>query len=155
MKDEKRESPNKMSERQARQLLDEAIKVAGNAYNPRSNFAVGAAVLTKKGNIYHGVNVESVISGLGTCAERNALDTMCTNGEYDPIAISCVCPGNNVFHPCGACLQYIFEFSTVAQHDIDIVYGAQDGTMEQSTARTLLPGGFGPTNYDLARFRRS
>ena len=145
-----------MSDEHARALLAEAIKVAKNAYNPRSLFGVGAAVRTKKGNIYHGVNVESVISGLGTCGERNALDTMCTNGEYEAVAIAVACP-SGLHHPCGACIQYIFEFAQVGKFDIEIIYGNYAGEYKTTTVQTLLPGCFGPATsgdkYNLDRFR--
>ena len=41
---------------------------------------VGAAALTKNGNVYTGVCIDTDCS-LGMCAERNALSTMITNGE--------------------------------------------------------------------------
>ena len=42
--------------------------------------AVGAAVLTAEGNIYTGVCIDTA-SGMGMCAERNAMANMLTNGE--------------------------------------------------------------------------
>ena len=44
--------------------------------------SVGAAVLTTKGNIYTGISIDTSCS-LGMCAERNAISTMFTNGEYE------------------------------------------------------------------------
>ena len=41
---------------------------------------VAAAILTKKGNIYVGVCIDTA-STLGMCAERNAIANMITNGE--------------------------------------------------------------------------
>ena len=43
---------------------------------------VGAAVLTRNGNIYTGVNIDTDCS-LGMCAERNAISTMITAGEFE------------------------------------------------------------------------
>ena len=43
---------------------------------------VGAAVCTKQGRIFTGVCVDTDCS-LGMCAERNALSTMITAGEFD------------------------------------------------------------------------
>ena len=43
---------------------------------------VGAAVITKKGSIYTGVCIDTDCS-LGMCAERNAISTMITNGEFE------------------------------------------------------------------------
>ena len=41
---------------------------------------VAAAILTDKGNVYTGVCIDTC-SGLGMCAERNAIANMITNGE--------------------------------------------------------------------------
>lgn len=47
---------------------------------------VGAAVVSKSGAIYTGVCIDTDCS-LGMCAERNAISTMITNGEYEIIMI--------------------------------------------------------------------
>ena len=43
---------------------------------------VAAALLTKAGNIYVGVCINTA-STLGMCAERNAIANMITNGEHE------------------------------------------------------------------------
>ena len=57
-------------------LLAEAASAAQQAYAPYSKFRVGAAVLGGRGAIYRGANIEnaSLGLGLGTCAERVALE---------------------------------------------------------------------------------
>ena len=42
-------------------LLDTARQVMLNAYAPFSHFRVGAAILTEKGNVYRGCNVECIV----------------------------------------------------------------------------------------------
>ena len=44
-------------------LIDTAIKQLDFSYTPYSGFKVGAALLTKKGEIYTGCNIETVQSG--------------------------------------------------------------------------------------------
>ena len=44
--------------------------------------SVAAAVLTKNGNIYTGICIDTS-SSLGMCAERNAMSTMLGNGENE------------------------------------------------------------------------
>lgn len=51
----------------------EAERVRETAYCPASYFYVGAAVRTKKGNVFAGSNVENASYGLGICAEPSAL----------------------------------------------------------------------------------
>ncbi|GAH27456.1 unnamed protein product, partial [marine sediment metagenome] len=56
-----------------RELVEIAKKTGENAYAPYSNFKVGAALLTKSGNVYKGCNVENSSYGLTICAERVAI----------------------------------------------------------------------------------
>lgn len=44
--------------------------------------AVAAAIMTKGGNIFTGVCIDTA-SSLGMCAERNAMANMITNGENE------------------------------------------------------------------------
>ncbi len=63
-----------VTELQEVDLIQAAKRGMANAYCPVTGFPVGAAVLTAAGNIYQGCNVQSVISGMGVCAERSAID---------------------------------------------------------------------------------
>lgn len=69
---------------------------------------VGAAVITKKGNIYTGVCIDTDCS-LGMCAERNALSTMITNGEFEIEMVAAVDKKGNVLPPCGACREFMMQ----------------------------------------------
>ena len=71
---------------------------------------VGAAVLTKQGNIYTGVCIDTDCS-LGMCAERNALSTMITNGEIDIDIVIAVNKKGKVLPPCGACREFMWQFN--------------------------------------------
>lgn len=69
---------------------------------------VAAALLTKAGNIYVGVCIDTA-SALGMCAERNAIANMITNGESQIDKIVAVMPDGNVGSPCGACREYMMQ----------------------------------------------
>ena len=69
---------------------------------------VAAAILTKKGNIYVGVCIDTA-STLGMCAERNAIANMITNGESQIEKIVAVMPDGRVGSPCGACREYMMQ----------------------------------------------
>ena len=104
-------------------LIKKMIKVAKetrkNAFPIRSLHKVWASVLTAEWTVIWWCNVESVISGLWTCAERCALDNCIANWEYDIVA---VCTVDSKFTPtCGACLQYITLFSQILERDIRII----------------------------------
>lgn len=69
---------------------------------------VGAAVVTKNGNIYTGVCIDTDCS-LGMCAERNAISTMITNGEFEIKMAAAVDKKGNVLPPCGACREFLMQ----------------------------------------------
>jgi cytidine deaminase len=98
-----------------KELVEAAWKTRENAYCPYSNYKTGAAVLTDKGNIYPGCNVEAITYSATTHAERNALDTMVAHGERKIIALCCVNENGGI--PCAECRQAIWEF---CHEDINI-----------------------------------
>ena len=69
---------------------------------------VAAAILTKQGNIYVGVCIDTA-STLGMCAERNAIANMITNGESRIDKVVAVMPAGRVGSPCGACREYMMQ----------------------------------------------
>ncbi len=83
-----------------------------------SSGGVGAAVLTKNGNVYTGVCIDTDCS-LGMCAERNALSTMITNGEYDVEMIIAVTKVGKVIPPCGACREFMWQLNNLK--DIKVI----------------------------------
>lgn len=80
---------------------------------------VGSAVLTKSGNIYTGVCIDTACS-LGMCAERNALSTMISNGEFDAQKIVTVDKNGTIMEPCGACREFMMQLSG-AKGDIEVL----------------------------------
>ena len=54
-------------------LMKAAVAARKKAVAPYSQFKVGAALLTSRGEIITGANVESASYGLTCCAERVAL----------------------------------------------------------------------------------
>lgn len=64
------------------ELIEAARRGMENAYTPVTRFSVGAALLTISGKLFEGCNTQSVISGLGVCAERSAIDHAVVFGEY-------------------------------------------------------------------------
>ncbi len=100
-----------------KELLEKAQEVSKKAYCPYSKFPVGACVLYESGNIYQGCNVENSSYGLSLCAERNAISNAIAQGETSKLLkIAIYSPKTKKCFPCGACRQWLQEFS----HDINV-----------------------------------
>lgn len=103
----------KLTKEEVSALLDAAEMVRENSYSPFSGFKVGAAVLTQKGSIFVGTNVENPSYGLTICAERNAIFAAVAGGNTRLRALALVTeklPGIPFNTPCGACRQVMSEF---------------------------------------------
>ena len=68
---------------------------------------VSAAIETDTGNIYTGVCIDTPCS-LGICAERNAIGTMVTEGEFHIKKLVCI-KDNQLLLPCGACRELLMQ----------------------------------------------
>ena len=99
----------KSSSLKFRKLLATAKAAQRNAHAPYSKFRVGAALLTKSGKVYTGVNVENASYGLTNCAERVAVGKAVSEGHRKFQAIAVVAP-STALSPCGACRQVLAEF---------------------------------------------
>jgi len=96
-------------------LIAAAAKARKGAVAPYSHFQVGAALLTKKGAVITGANVESASYGLTCCAERVALFTALTGGQRDFVAVAVVARAPGGPMPCGACRQLLAEYAPNAK----------------------------------------
>lgn len=123
-------------------MFELALAARKNSYSPYSKFAVGACILTDKGNFYAGCNVENAIFH-GCCAELNAITTMVMNGERKIKEILVVGGGDGLVTPCGYCRQNIREFGS---EDTLIHICGLDGLKKTFTLAELLPYSFGPEN---------
>jgi cytidine deaminase len=129
----------KVSAAMRERLLRSARAVMKNAYVPFSNFRVGAAILTSKGKVFVGCNVENSSYGMTNCAERTAIfSAVAEDGPELEIRAVAVVNGQGVpCSPCGACRQVIYEFGPNAV----IFYDGKKGP-KQSPITDLLPEGF-------------
>ena len=107
---------------------------------PYSNFLVGAALLTRTGEIVTGANVESASYGLTCCAERVALFKALTDGKNDFIAVAVVAKAPGGATPCGACRQLLAEYAPDA--DVFVADSRALKKIHRYTVAKLLPGAF-------------
>src|SRR5512140_3656450 len=98
----------KLNDQERQFLIDVANEARRRAYAPYSNYLVGAALRTKSGRIFTGVNVESAAYPTTMCAERVAVFKAVSEGEreFDVLAVVTENGGS----PCGSCRQVLAEF---------------------------------------------
>jgi len=119
-------------------LREAALRALDNAYAPYSNFRVGAALRTRRGEVITGCNVENSVNGLAMCAETLAVASAVSQGltEFEEIAIAT--EDSEPTPPCGACRQVLNEFAP----DITISSYTREGREATWTLRELLPHAF-------------
>jgi cytidine deaminase len=120
-------------------LIDLANEARRRAYAPYSRYPVGAALRTKSGRLYTGVNVENAAYPHTMCAERIAIFKAVSEGETEFEVIAVVT--NNGGSPCGGCRQVLAEFG------LDTIVLIADGTAKLQKVMTvaeLLPEAFTP-----------
>lgn len=125
-------------------LIEEAKKARDKAYVPYSKFAVGAALLTTDGKVYHGCNIENAAYSMCNCAERTALFSAYSKGDRDFQQLTVVADTERPCSPCGACRQVISE---LCPKDMKVVLTNLKGDILELTVAELLPGAF--TSEDL------
>ena len=129
------------SERQS--LIDLANETRKYSYAPYSHYPVGAALRTKTGRVYTGVNIENAAYPTGICAERVAIFKAVSEGELEFDVIAVVT--DNGGSPCGSCRQVMAEFG------LDTIVWIADGNgklIEETTVRKLLPKAFQPHHLE-------
>lgn len=131
-----------ISEEEIKKLREAASLARDNAFVPRSDHKIGASILSTDGRYFGGCNIESNISGLGSCAERVAIDNAISNGKYEFKALLILDDKNTV--PCGACLQYLLEFYVITDQDVMIISSDPEGNVKNYSLLELLPNGYFP-----------
>ena len=130
-------------------MWDTLYNAARKVQNPRvvSPFieagGVAAAILTKAGNIYVGVCIDTA-STLGMCAERNAIANMLTNGESQIEKVVAVMPDGKVGPPCGACREYMMQLDKDSG-DIEILLDLE--TQKVVKLSELIPDWWGKDRF--------
>ena len=124
-------------------LIDIAIRQLDFSYSPYSGFKVGAALLTKDGEIYTGCNIENASYTPTNCAERIAFFKAVSEGCRKLSAIAIVgglkdgeC---DYTYPCGICRQVIAEF---AEQGCVIVVAKNKQEYRMYSVEELLPETF-------------
>lgn len=145
------------------QALDLASTAMDDAYNPYSNFHVGACLYNPKGKFFPAANFENASYGMTICAERSAVVSANASGFRVFAGIAIIGRGEDfdtedVTAPCGACRQVLYEVSDLSGGDLELIMS--DTKMDKiivASIKELLPLAFGPANLgiDLEKYRSS
>jgi len=118
-------------------LIQKAKEAMENSYAPYSKFSVGAALITKNGEVYTGCNIENASYGATNCAERTAFFKAISEGERSFSKIAIVSSSNDFTFPCGICAQVMAEF----MFDGEIVL-CKDNDIKVYKVSEILPYAF-------------
>ena len=120
-------------------LIDLANHARQKAYVPYSKYPVGAALRTKTGRVFTGVNVENAAYPQTMCAERIAIFKAVSEGEQEFEVLSVVT--ENGGSPCGGCRQVLAEFGL---DTIVLIANGKGKLLKEMTVKELLPEAFTP-----------
>lgn len=130
---------HKLTDDDCKSLIDLANEARRHAYAPYSHYAVGAALRTKTGRVFTGVNVENAAYPHTMCAERVAVFKAVSEGEreFDVIAVVT----DNGGAPCGGCRQVLAEFGL---DTIILIANGAGQLLKELTVKEVLPEAFTP-----------
>ena len=132
-----------------KELCREAVDAMKNAYAPYSGYKGGAALLTEKGKLFAGCNIENAAYTPTVCAERVALFNAISSGERNFTAIAVAGGKDGVisgaFPPCGVCRQVMAEFCAP---DFTVLVVTGEDSYKKYTLNELFPQAFTPKNIE-------
>ncbi|MBR6349476.1 MAG: phosphopentomutase [Lachnospiraceae bacterium] len=120
------------------ELVQIAAGMRDKAYTPYSNYKVGAALLSKSGQVYTGCNIESATFTPTVCAERTAFFKAISEGEHEFAKIAIVGGRDGEISdfcaPCGVCRQVMAEF---CDEDFIVILGRPGAHREYRLSEVL------------------
>ena len=128
-----------LTQHEKQSLIDLANTARQRAYAPYSKYHVGAALRTKTGHIFTGVNIENAAYPHTMCAERVAIFKAVSEGEkeFEVIAVAT----DNGGSPCGGCRQVLAEFGL---DTLVLLANGKGELLKEMTVQELLPEAFTP-----------
>lgn len=150
-----------------RGVVAACLKVRRNAQAPYSNYHVGAALMTQRGALYAGCNVERASYTQTTHAEQNAIDTMVAAGGPQKLVCMAIVGGpkheqnfcakpsskaqvrwEDICPSCGHCLQIIWE-NCMGDPDVVLLHVFLGGYIVRTTIGDAFPMRFGPSELGI------
>lgn len=131
-----------MTDKEKKELAEQALAAREHAYAPYSGYYVGAALLADNGRIFTGCNIENASYSVSNCAERTAVFKAVSEGllKWKAIAVAGGAGRENpqdYVTPCGVCRQVLSEFCDADRFSVLLVKGI--GDWREFTLGELLP----------------
>ncbi|MCR5403816.1 MAG: cytidine deaminase [Butyrivibrio sp.] len=128
------------------ELAKIALEMRNMSYTPYTKFNVGAALLSRDGQIYTGCNIENAALTPSNCAERTAFFKAVSEGVKEFTAIAVAGGPRDAKElgfctPCGVCRQVMSEF---CRDDFKIIMVKSETEYRIVTLSECLPDRFGP-----------
>lgn len=120
------------------ELINKALEARKTSHSPYSKFRVGVALLTKDNKVYTGANVECSSYSLTICAERVAAVKAITDKHKIFKAVAIASSGKELIFPCGACRQFLSEFS----ENMDVILIKSRNNFQIYKLQNLFPHKF-------------
>ena len=120
------------------ELCQKAVDMLAMAYVPYSHFPVGAALECDDGAVFTGCNIENAAYTPTNCAERTAVFKAVSEGHQDFVRIAIWGEGKDYCMPCGACRQFLAEFSQT----MEVLCAKAGGRYVSYRLNQLLPHTF-------------
>lgn len=148
-------------DRHCRMAIKVARRARKNALPPVSEFQVGAAALTKRGNIFPGANFEEAALGSSIHAETSAISSANAAGDRNLKAIV-VCADNLTnpkafVTPCMHCWQFIHCVAEITGHPFSIILVHSRGNKAEiwtTAEKPPEPLSFSAIGIDLSKWRK-
>lgn len=125
----------------------DAVSARNNAHAPYSKFKVGAALISTKGTLISGCNIENASYGATVCAERVAIWKAVSQGESSFSDVVVVTDSDQPAFPCALCLQVMAEF---CEPETLIWIANTKEILGRHRFQDLLPKPFGPRQLNEA-----
>jgi cytidine deaminase len=130
-----------MSEMVDQELIRAARDIISKRY-VEGKHSIGAALRTRKGNLFVGVHVEANCGRITLCGEAVAIGIAATNGDTEITQIVAVTESGDIVPPCGMCRELISDYSP----DAMVILEKDDG-VKCVPVLDLLPEKYDGSKY--------
>jgi cytidine deaminase len=130
-----------MSEMVDQELIRAARDIISKRY-VEGKHSIGAALRTRKGNLFVGVHVEANCGRITLCGEAVAIGVAATNGDTEITQIVAVTESGDIVPPCGMCRELISDYSP----DAMVILEKDDG-VKCVPVLDLLPEKYDGSKY--------